>query len=132
MTNCIGLHKRYDMADVSGMYVGCFKHRKDTLWFYPNGTFFQRVYDINNVLLYDGKSKWEIDEQTGCISVDSIFLSDDVDLLDSVFRSKESLTGSPNAAICFSEINQVPVLYFSIFVDLPETYIYYYMVKDFH
>ena len=53
--------------------------------------------------------------------------TDDVNLLDTIYRY--TISGSPNAAICYSIKDKIPVLYFSYFVDLPETYIYYRIKK---
>ena len=109
-----------------GVYAGHFKNRKDTLWLYSDGRFRQRIYDKNNILLYDAKSKWK-NTELNFIDIDSVCFMDDVNLLDAIYRY--SISGEPNGAIKYSSKDGIPVLFFSVYVDLPETYVYYYRVR---
>lgn len=109
-----------------GVYAGHFKNRKDTLWLYSDGRFRQRIYDKNNILLYDAKSRWKKTE-LNLIDIDSVCFMDDVNLLDTIYRY--SISGEPNGAIEYSSKDGIPVLFFSVYVDLPETYVYYYRVR---
>lgn len=127
VVRCKQWREMREEIEPGGVYAGHFKNRKDTLWLYSDGRFRQRIYDKNNTLLYDAKSRWR-KTKFNIIGIDSVCLwTDDVNLLDTIYRY--TISGSPNAAICYSIKDKIPVLYFSYFVDLPETYIYYYRIK---
>ena len=43
---------------IPGVYTDFHTLDRDTIWLYEDGTYVQKVYDINNVLVYCAKRDW--------------------------------------------------------------------------
>ena len=119
---------------VPGVYTDFHTLDKDTVWLYEDGTYVQKVYDINSVLVYYSKGKWEyyvtpFDEES--IDVDSLYVRyDDIDLTDPEIRNCEGTFDGQKYNLLVGFKNDSLYIAVPLYIDLPSTWHYFYKVGE--
>ena len=118
---------------VPGVYTDFHTLDKDTVWLYKDGTYVQKVYDINNVLVYYAKRNWEylvtpFGEES--IDVDSLYIKKELDLTDSVIRNWEYAFDGQKYNLLVGFKNDSLYIAVPLYIDLPSTWHYFYKVGE--
>lgn len=114
--------------NIPGIYVAKDnKNRYDTLFIYENNTFTQKITSKEGKILYLHGGTWK-DGHLGNIDFSSIFLDG-----DSLYYDIEHVKEDQRSYIYFemARHNGYNTIYWSEYIDLPETYHYYYKIKDY-
>lgn len=109
----------------AGIYISDI-NCKDTLKLYPDGKFEQIVYNENGILVYSCVSKWSV--TTMGIRIDSLLLYDDIKYLN--YWKEYPVEGEMYTGLRFENRDNIYVISWRYYVDIPEKSIDYIRVKD--
>jgi len=104
------------------------KNRNDTLFIYNNQFYIQKITNKKGVVLYKNKGTWE-KGHNGDIHIYSFFC--DGDSLYQIFKGKLAEGHLSNLPFEKGYYKKSHVIYWMEYIDLPETYHYYYKIKDY-
>ena len=120
---------------IPGVYTDFHTQDKDTVWLYEDGTCIQKVYDINNVLVYSAKTSWKYKKDVFNMSEDflvfsSLYIHDEVDLTDPEIRNEGGMFERQGYQLFVGY--KEDKLYFAcpLYVDLPSTWHYFYKIAE--
>jgi len=115
--------------NIPGIYVAKDnKNRIDSLFLYKNGSFMQKITDKkNNKTLYQHNGNWQEGHNFDIVFT-SIFLDG-----DSLYYNLKHVQEYERSNIHFEMTRHYGynTIYWSEYIDLPETYHYYYKIKDY-
>lgn len=104
------------------------KNMTDTLLIMRDGTYIQKICDMNGNIVLKHKETWK-ECSINMICMDYLFLDSDslYNYADPSYRYRDDLM---SLTLNYDEKNGQQVIYWSFFVDLPETYHYYYKIAN--